>query len=468
MTDKDLLQQIALGEDSTRQFKVDFTSSDKLAAEMAAFANSAGGTIYIGVADNGSIQGLESHDVHRLNQMISNVASNNIKSAISVSTENIQAFNGKLIIVLTVPDGENKPYFDKNGVVWIKKGSDKRKVTSRTEFLRLFQSVGDYCGDEEVSKARIDKIDKLRFRDYLRDTFNQDYPDTSAELLQILQNVNLATEKGHLNKAGVLLFAEHPELIYPEFVIKAIRFPGNNIHATEFIDDEEIIGPLTSMYDKALAFIKRNLRYIQAGQGVNASGKLEISEGVFEELLVNALTHRDYFISAPIRIFIYDNRIEIISPGDLPNHLTVAQIKKGQSNIRNKIIASFVSKGLLPYKGIGSGVKRAIHLWPKIKLENDRDALQFKAIITRNRLIKTVKFTENLTAESSVKSLGKTEDKILKIMEDNPQISMADIAKAVGITASAVEKQIVKLKNINKLERIGPDKGGYWKVINEK
>ncbi len=464
MNQKELLKEIALLEDGRRQFKKKVDSVDKLAAEMAAFANSQGGTIYIGVNNDGTLAGLNSAEVDSVNKLISNVASNNIKSPISVDTENVQLSNGKLVVLVKIPEGRSKPYLVKDGVIWIKKGSDKRKITSREEILRLFQSSGDYRGDEEASKSGIDKIDKLRFRDYLKKKHNQDYPDTNEELLRILQNINLATDIGKLNKAGVLLFAEHPELIYPEFVIKAIRFPGNDIHATDFIDDEEITGPLTAMYAKALAFIKRNLLNIQAGQGVNIPGKLEIPEGVFEELLVNALTHRDYFISAPIRIFIYDNRIEIISPGNLPNHLTVDQIKKGQSNIRNNIIASFVSKGLLPYRGVGSGIKRAIHLWPQITFENDDAGYEFKAIIQRDELIKTVKITDYITVNTSVKSRENTGEKILELMKSNPKITIPEIANILSKSKSTIDKQIAKLKKNSRLERIGSDKTGVWKV----
>lgn len=461
MNEKDLLARVALGEDSTRQFKEDIKSPDSLAAEIAAFANSQGGTIYLGVADDHCIKGLEPSDVHRLNQMISNVANNNIKSPITVKTENIKISDDKLVIVLEIPEGDNKPYFDNKGVIWGKNGSDKRRIKSKQEIKQLFQSSGDYRGDEEESKAGIDKIDKLRFRDYLKEKYNQDYPDTSAELLQVLQNINLATDKGKLNKAGVLLFAEHPELIYPQFVIKAIYFPGNDIHAREFIDDEHITGPLTAMYEKALSFIKRNLRNVQAGQGVNAPGKLEIPEGVFEELLVNALTHRDYFISAPIRIFIFENRIEIISPGDLPNHLTIDQIKKGKSNIRNTIIASFVSNGLLPYRGIGSGVKRAVHLWPKINFENDKEGFEFKVTVKR---ILPKDSSEKTSVKSKVKSKVKTEDRIIDLMVENPEITIPEIVEITGKAKSTINKQIAKLQKEGKLKRIGSRKTGKWVV----
>lgn len=107
------------------------------------------------------------------------------------------------------------------------------------------------------------------------------------------------------------MFAERPEWIVPQFVVKAIRYPGNQIHASEYVDTEDFSGPLRKVFDDAQAFIMRNLHKVQAGRGVNAPGLPEISESVFEELLVNALVHRDYLVSAPIRLFIFDNRIEI-------------------------------------------------------------------------------------------------------------------------------------------------------------
>jgi len=112
-----------------------------------------------------------------------------------------------------------------------------------------------------------------------------------------------------------------------------------------------------------LAFILRNLIKQQESKSINSTGSPEIPVTVFEELLVNALVHRDYFINATIKIFIFSDRIKIQSPGVLPNHLTVEKIKLGNSNIRNPIIASFVAKGLLPYRGLGTGITRALKDW---------------------------------------------------------------------------------------------------------
>jgi len=383
MTPEELYSMISAGEDSHRQFKQDITNADTLAAEMAAFANAKGGTIFIGVADDSSVIGLSLKDVGRINQLISNSASQHVKSPLTVKTENICIDNKRIVIVLTVPKGQDKPYFDKNGVIWLKTGADKRRVNSREELCRLFQSVDQFHADELPTKAGIEKLDKLRFRNFLHKVYDIPYPDSEEELLTLLQNMNLATESGKLSLAGVLLFAERPEWIKPQFIIKAIRYPGNEIHISRYLDTEDFTGTFPEIFEGAMAFIMRNLHKVQAGQSVNAPGIPEISQVVFEELLVNALVHRDYFISAPIRLFIFDNRIEIISPGHLPNNLTVAKIRAGNSNIRNPILVSYTAKGLLPYRGLGSGIKRALGKWPDIDFIDERDENLFTVIVHR-------------------------------------------------------------------------------------
>lgn len=382
----ELKMQVALGEDSRRQFKQDITNVDSLAAEMAAFANSEGGVIYLGIADDGTLPGFTRAEVARINQLIGNAASQHIRSPLTVQTENLELDNGRLAIVLTVPKGIDKPYFDKNGVIWLKSGADKRRVNSKEELRRLFQSVDQFHADELPTKAGIDKLDKLRFRDFLRDVYKQEFPESAQERLRLLQNMNLATDDGLLNLAGVLLFAEQPEWIKPQFIVKAIRYPGNVIHGTEYLDSEDFVGPLSQQFAGALAFVMRNLHKVQAGQGVNALGTPEIPAAVFEELLVNALAHRDYLVSAPIRLFIFDNRIEIISPGHLPNNLTVPKIRAGNTNIRNPILVSYIAKGLLPYRGLGSGIKRALEDWPDIDFTDDRDGCLFTATVHRKEI----------------------------------------------------------------------------------
>tara|TARA_E500000331_G_C17272891_1_gene720225 strand:- start:13222 stop:14631 length:1410 start_codon:yes stop_codon:yes gene_type:complete len=466
MTLEDLLAQVALGEDSTHQFKVDINNPDSLAAEMTAFANSEGGYLFIGVANDGSTPGLSIEDVGRINQMISNVASQGIRSPLAVNTENIDLESGKIVIALKVPKGIDKPYFDKNGIIWLKSGSDKRRVNSKEELRRLFQISDQFHADELSTNAGIDKLDKLRFRDYLKKTHKIDYPEEDSERLQLLKNMNLVTEQDKLNLAGVLMFAENPEWIKPQFVIKAIRYPGNDIHATDYIDTEDFCGPLPRMFDDALAFVMRNLHKVQAGNGVNSMGTPEIPERVFEELIVNALVHRDYLVSAPIRIFIFDNRIEIVSPGHLPNNLTVDKIKAGNTNIRNPILVSYVAKGLLPYHGLGSGIKRVIEAWPDTEFENNYEGCLFTVKVQRKEQKVTDKGAIKVQNQAELASLNEIQRNILHLITETPDISYDELAKQLDKNRTTVMRNISKLKDLNLLKREGSKKSGFWKVLS--
>ena len=456
----ELHSQVARGEDSSRQFKRDATNADGLAAEMAAFANSEGGVIFLGVGDDGSIPGLEFGDVARLNQLVGNAASQNVRSPLSVSTENVAVGQGRLVIVLQVPKGQDKPYFDRTGVIWLKSGADKRRVNSREELSRLFQSAGQFHADELPTKANLDKLDRLRFRDFLRDAYQRPFPEDPEALRTLLQNMNLAAENGMLNLAGVLLFAEQPEWIQPQFILKAIHFPGNTIHPTTYLESEDFAGCLPRIFEGAMGFVARNLRKVQAGRGVNAPGLPEIPMAVFEELLVNALVHRDYLVSAPIRLFVFENRIEIISPGHLPDNLTVAKIRAGNSNIRNPILVSYAAKGLLPYRGLGSGIARALENWPAIDFLDDREGCLFTATITR----KPDGAMPNRESGSQ-KSSQKSSQKIMDLMGPQSGITIAELAATLKLTDRAIKKQIEKLKASGRIKRVGPDKGGHWEVI---
>ncbi len=488
-----LKTECKLGEDSRRQFKVDVKNANSLAAEMAAFANCEGGDIYIGISDNGGLEGISMNDLGRINQLISNAASQLIRSPLNVSTQNIALENGRVAVKLTVPKGLDKPYFDKNGIIWLKCGSDKRKINSKEELKRVYQSVNQFHADELPTKAGLEKLDKLRFRDFLKDYYQQEFPETNSALLNLLQNLNLASSEGRLNLAGLLLFAENPEWIKPQFIIKAIRYPGNEIHSSRFIDSEDFVGPLDKVFKESLSFITRNLFKVQSKESINYPGSPEIPQAVFEELLVNALSHRDYLISAPIRLFIFDNRIEIVSPGHLPNNLTVDKIKAGNSNIRNPIMVSFIAKGILPYRGLGSGIKRALDNWSRIEFKDDRDGCLFTATIyrdlqaadtlVRNKYGKssdvieetaTPGYSEGLessregseTAGYFTTEPKKTSEKIVAILKNDPYATIAMLAGELNLTTRAVEKQLSALKASNRIRRVGAKKNGFWNVIS--
>lgn len=175
--------------------------------------------------------------------------------------------------------------------------------------------------------------------------------------------------------------------------------------------------------------------------------------------MVNALIHRDSFVSAVTRIFIFDNRIEIISPGHLPNNLTIEKIRAGNSNIRNPILASFAAKKIVPYRGLGSGIRRAIAEWKDIDFVDDRQGCTFTVIVRRN-----LKVQKSGADEPINEPLTDIQVQILELLETDPTISYQQLAKAINKGRSTIMRQMQVLKDIKLLKRVGSKKSGRWEV----
>ncbi|EGR4346413.1 ATP-dependent DNA helicase RecG [Vibrio cholerae] len=382
METEELLVIIARDEDSRHQFKADVNNASSLGAEMVAFSNSAGGLILIGVKnEDGSRSGLTRDDIGRINQIVANAATNNVRPPINPVTENILLPDG-LVIVVHIEQGISKPYMDTQGFVWVKNGSDKRRVTAREELQRMFQEAALIHADETpVGGSSVADIDQEFFDAFFEGEYGERVEDQDVSRVQLLENMNLA-KNGQLNICGALLFASRPQIRLPVFIVKAVAFPGVDIEDEHYIDSQDINGKLSDVFQKVLGFVLANIRHVQNEQGFNSVGEPEIPRIVLEELIANALIHRDYFVSAPIKVLVFADRIEIVSPGHLPNNLTIENIKMGNSNVRNPILASFAPK-VLPYRGLGSGIKRAIKAYPDIEFIDDRAGNAFKAIIKR-------------------------------------------------------------------------------------
>lgn len=381
MDTAELLEIVARGEGGGHQLKANFTNVDSLAAEMVAFSNSGGGTILIGVSNDGTFSGLARADMGRLNQLVSNAALQSVRPPINPTTENVST-SGGLVMVVTIADGVSKPYMDNSAVIWVKSGSDKLRVTSREEIQRMYQRAGLIHGDEiRANGLTIADLDTEYFKAFFEKSFGESVDRQDVPLPALLENMNLM-EKGVLNVSGALLFARNPSFRLPMFIVKAVSYPGTEIDERNYIDSQDVSGKIGDLFQRCMSFVLGNIKYRQEEQGINSLGIPEIPRIVFEELIANALIHRDYFVSAPVRIFVFQDRINIISPGHLPNNLTIANIKSGISNIRNPILASFATR-ILPYRGLGSGIIRALKAFPHIEFLDEHDGNQFNAIIRR-------------------------------------------------------------------------------------
>ena len=381
----ELLDIINTGETSRVQFKEKITSPDALAAEMVAMSNSLGGMILLGVRDKtGEIIGLSYEQSQNYSNQIGNIATDKVKPNIYVTTEVVSLDNrgSKRILIIYIREGINKPYKDNNLAVWVKQGPDKRRVSDNAEILRLFQSSANLSADEmEVYGTSLDDVNQDKFEQYFKKEFQKTIEEENLNFEQALKRKKVV-RNGKLTLAGLLFFGKEPQNYKPAFCIKAVSFWGTSIGGNEYRDSRDIIGTIPDMFYEGIRFFEVNLKHTQQGQNFNSPGILEISKVALEELLQNALLHRDYFKNSPVRLMIFDNRVEIISPGKLPNNLTVEEIKYGNPVIRNNQLVNY-GIHVLPYKGLGSGIKRALESQPDIQFFNDIDGEQFIVTIPR-------------------------------------------------------------------------------------
>lgn len=374
MEEFELRNQLLLGEDSTRQFKREPSADVKMAGEIVAFANSGGGVIFVGVEKDGTIAGLSGKEAEEVGENMAKVAWDSVRPPFSILTKSIPSSDG-IVVAIEISDGVSKPYCDNKGVYWVKNGPDKRRVQSPEELARLFQSGEKlYAESQVVAASTLEDFDHDRFIRFYEAKYSEKPPSRSEEseaYQRILENLELV-HSGRMTVAGLLLFGKRLSVVLPEMKIDALWFKGIERASTEWHDQRTITGTLAEQYDEGMGFLKRWNSRIQGEGSFNQMGTLEVPEIVFEELLINALIHRDYFIKDSIKLFIFDDRIEIRSPGKLPNSLRVDQIRKGVRRSRNVLLASF-APDLLNYRGVGSGILRALRVWSSISWINDTE-----------------------------------------------------------------------------------------------
>jgi predicted HTH transcriptional regulator len=240
-----------------------------------------------------------------------------------------------------------------------------------------------FADELPVFGSSISNINMDKFKYFVKKRYEKDLSEFDIPLSQILENLYLAHD-GMLTLAGLLLFGENRHKLRPAFTVQCVSVDDVVITGDTYLDREPPIeGTLDMVFNETMGFIGRNMRKIPEGEGFNSPLKWEIPKRVFEEIVVNALIHRDYFISLTIEVFIFKDRVEILSPGNLPNSLTVDNIKGGISIVRNPVLHSAV-RNILPYMGLGIGIRRAFSLYPDIVIENKTDTEQLKVTIMRN------------------------------------------------------------------------------------
>ncbi|MEA2033342.1 MAG: ATP-binding protein [Euryarchaeota archaeon] len=365
------------GESSGVEFKRDDVHPQSLAKEIASLANLEGGRILLGVEKDGTVTGLTRLDTE---EWVINICSNNIRPPIIPYFEIVVWEGDKKIGVITIPeDSPDKPYKALRGSQWVtfvRMGSTSREA-SREQEQRLYQASGVLQYDiKPAPGSSLKDMDMNRLINYFRDIRGQDCPE-QEEIEQwetLLINTEMMVEsrdKAIPTVGGILLFGKNPNRYLPQAGISAVAYPGAE-KDYEAIERKTIRGPIvarltgeedivdTGLVERAIEFVRRNTRsksYLVQGRRID---KPDYPEEVIRETIVNAIAHRDYTISGTdIELSIYRDRLEVISPGRLPNTVTIERMKAGCRVSRNELIKE-VLRDYHYVEATGLGVPRKI------------------------------------------------------------------------------------------------------------
>jgi len=380
----ELQDRIAKWEDIHTEFKEWPINNVSCAQSLVAFANTDGGQFIIGVSEDRQIVGVDDPD--RVMQWVDNIAYNNCEPPLTIIQETVVGDDGSVVVVVNVPKGDQRPYRTSQGDYYIRTTSGKR-LASRQELLRLFQASEALFYDETlVLRSSLLDINTNRFEQFLQRVYQRTLADFPIGYEQLLRNLGLVRELDGLlypTVVCILFFGREPQRFLPHSRVTVARIPGialSNVPS----DTKQIEGDLLDMFEDTVRFIQIHLQTRHQISGFAPERYPELPEEAIREVLVNALAHRDYTVTSPVRVFILDDRMEVRTPGGLPNTVTIEEMKMGTAHLqRNPGIYAFLLRwGLVT--GVGTGVMRAIEsvrsatgLEPDLRLEGNEFVFSF-------------------------------------------------------------------------------------------
>ena len=469
---KDFEVILAEGESYTVEFK---EYADKsLASEACAFANAAGGRIFIGISDRGDIIGTDTSNAAR--SRIQDTI-NQIEPRLSVGIT-----VHKKIIVITVPEGKNKPYSCAKGF-YLRSGPNSQKL-ERNSIMEFFKNEGHFRYDEII---RDDlplniKFNEKAFKKYLRAAKISDVLEKET----ILDNLNCAAFMGgkfYFTNAGALFFRINDEDVkFRHTGIVCALYKGTD--KAFIIDAKELNGDIVSNIDDAVTFLKRHLNVSFKIESVKRKNILELPEDALREAIVNAVCHRDYFEKgARVMVEIFDDRVEITSPGGVCKGITPQNFGR-VSITRNSTIASMLYR--IDYiEQMGTGIVRMKKAAEDAHVAEPEFNLHdfFKVIFTRTQ-------SDHDGANNGVNGVndgvdgandgvngvndgvdganngvdGANREIVMNLLEKEPNISIAGINKETTIPRRTIDRIISELKKNEVIRRIGSTRSGYWEI----
>jgi len=448
--DKELKQLIQTGEGYHLEFKESLDKS--FIEEVCAFANSSGGKVMLGVSDDGEIEGIKTDNniLSRIQDVVNRLEPKlNIKISVSDS-----------IIIVDVPQGEEKPYGCSRGF-FIRIGPNSQKLT-RNEIVSFFQKEGRIRFDElENSKANFDRdFDKEAFINFIK--LSNITPAIDHKFL--LENLDCILENGKMTNAGVLFFTKSTEFLLLQAKVVCVLYKGTE--KLHILDKKDFYGNIIQNIEDAVMFVKRHTNIEYKIENLRREEIPEIPDIALREAIINAVCHRDYFEKgASVTIEIFDDRVEISNPGGLPSGLNAADFGT-KSVVRNPVIASLLNRADY-IEQIGTGINRIKNAVKEHGQGNVEFYYNNFFIVTFTRSKKVIEKVGEKVGKKVGESLTKNQRLIIKNMVENPNISAKDLSDIIGISQRKIEENISKLKKKGIIKRIGSPKGGHWEVIKK-
>ena len=471
------------GESKNIEYKITLPDkSEKYMKTIIAFANTQGGKLIVGIDDKThEIVGVENEILFQLMDGIANAISDSCMPQIIPDIEP-QTIDGKTVIIVSVEAGKNRPYYLKskgkeNGTYIRVAGTSRQAFPEKIRELEMEGARISWdeltCVGYPVSKEATEKLcsNIENFRGKAGMT------ERSVKKEQLINWKILKQSEGQLlaTNAYALLTSDY----FPFSKTQCAVFKGTD--RAVFLDKREFTGPIYTQIEEAVDFVLRNIRLGATIDGLVRKEKYELPPEAIREMIINAHCHRNLLDESCIQVAVYDDRLEVTSPGGLYNGLTYEEVMNGHSKIRNKAIANIFSQmGLV--EAWGSGVKRILNAAKEYGLPEPKfqefDNM-FRVELFRNFLPMT---SENKhigeTSEKHRRNIGETSEKhgivelnstqqeIVKLLLENNQLSAAKLAEKIGVASRNIESNIKKLKEFGILVRHGSPKNGYWEVTD--
>jgi ATP-dependent DNA helicase RecG len=400
----------------------------------AAFASAQGGKVFVGVADDGRITGVQIGK-GTLEDLANRIAQNTTPKVVPVITT--QDEPGATVIIVDVPEHQTKPVtaFGRP----YRRAGRTNQVLSASEVAELYLASRGLTWDQTVeSDASLSDIDPEKVRKFLsRAIAERQWPiDPQTPVQQALNQLDLI-RSGQLTVAALLLFGQRPQHFLVQGYVRCARFKGNS--EVEFLDMKVIEGDIVAQVEEAMAFVQRNIRMAAKIEGQLArKERWEYPLDAVREGIINAVCHRDYADSGNVVVKIFDDRLEIWNPGSLPLDLTVDDLRKShESKPRNKLIARafFLIKYIEQF---GTGTGRMISDCREAGVpepEFESRAASFRAVFRRT------------ITRAPFEGLGLSDAQInaLHNVEINGRISRVEYEQIAGVSPAAAKRQIASL-----------------------